>query len=277
MLSLGLVVALALGVGGFFLLAGGDESQPGESADDTTVEVVDDGTPVDGGAYSFSNATTTVDAAPGLRMEMSIEAPDGDVEMTALLDRRERRMSVEFTGDLDGQSAGTMRLIADEPAAMMYMSADLFETDVPWVGIDVSMFGDVMATGEWFEDPADMTELFVGTDPVDLGVETVDGETLKHYEVTLSIDDMLATDSASLDGFGTADLTVLDAITFDIWVDETSRLRRLTFDDDVLGETVSLDMHLEHIDAPVSIPLPAPNDVMSIDELIGAEFTDITD
>ena len=40
------------------------------------------------------------------------------------------------------------------------------------------------------------------------------------------------------------------------------------FDHEVAGQSVSLDMRLDHIDDPISIPLPEPGDVTSLEDFM---------
>lgn len=267
MLIIAATCLIALGIGAFLVLGRG----PG-SDDGATIQVVrDEGEQLDAEAYSFSIATNTVDLAPAMKMTVSIEAPDGNVEMSAIVDRRERRMQLELSGDVEGLGVANIRMIADERAGVIYMSGALFESDKDWISIDVNQFGDVMGPTEWFSDPVDITGLFAGVTPVDLGIESIDGEPLKHFAVTMSVADMLALDPAALDGFGDADLSALDSITFDVWVDQTSRVRRMTFGD---GDLVSIDISIKHVEVPVSIPLPDPADVASLFDVLATSFED---
>lgn len=272
MLTIAVVCLVALGVGAFFVFGGGGPETDGTPVDDGDVEDVLEPTPVDGGAYSFAAATTTVESSPGLRMTMKVRSPKGDVDMTALVDRRGRRMSMVISGSIATQpgqpQVGEIRAIMDEPAAMMYVSGDVVGAAAPWIAIDMSAFGDVMGSTEWFTDPAELTDLFIGTDPVEVGVESISDEEMKRYQITLSVEEILAMDPSALEGFGTADASQLDAITFDVWVDEQSRLRRMAFDVEAAGQGAVVDIRLDHIDEPVAIPLPDPDDVMSIEQFM---------
>lgn len=268
MLAIAAVCALAVGVGGFFALSG-------DSGTEDSVTYVTD--PDSSDAYSFARATETVDAAAALRLTMDMAAPGTTMEMTGAVDRGSRRFSMDMATVTDDDMFGfgdmTFSMIADDPTSTIYMSGELLSSfygaDTPWVSMTEEFVGgDGMDA--WFDQPLELATIFAGYEPVELGIDDIDGEQLKHFTVTITLEDLLAEDPDAVTGFGTADLTSLDEITYDVWIDADSRLRRISMDLDVAGEQVSMDMRLEHLAEPIEIALPDPADVTDWETAISA-------
>ncbi len=122
-----------------------------------------------------------------------------------------------------------------------------------------------------------MTFLFGEVEPIHHGLETIDGEPLRHVQIPVSVADMLAdpggiddfTDLNDLPGIGE-----LDEVVFDVWVSEDNSIRRISLDLVVAGEPNGFDMWVVISPGPTEIPLPEPSEVTDLEELFGTWNTE---
>jgi hypothetical protein len=99
-------------------------------------------------------------------------------------------------------------------------------------------------------DPNAMFEDFekVVTDVKHVGPESVDGEDMQKYELTMNPK-----------AAGNEDATALpDEVTYNVWLDAKDRMRKITFD----LEGIKADIRMDKYDEPVDIKAPAAGDVV---------------
>jgi hypothetical protein len=274
------VLAVAGVTAGAFLIAGGSD------APTDTVELATD-TPDAGieapASFSFAAATANAETSASVTYDMSMQTPDGPLTMDVTVDRASSLASMtvdmsQLTQEMGMEFGDSIRMIIDESAQHGYLSSELFtslfgETDAEWILMDLDA-PDMDAGGldELFSNPLDMTELFGDLEPVDLGVETVEGEELRHFQVSLDAETLSLIELGGVIG----DVLAPGATqTIDIWVSEGNQVRRMTFDALDDGATLSIDMWIEMSTAPADIPLPDPADVVDMNELFGTMFEDI--
>ncbi|RMH76670.1 MAG: hypothetical protein D6683_09720 [Actinomyces sp.] len=177
-----------------------------------------------------------------------------------------------------------------------YVSASLFSflfpVDTPWIAIpddeEASPGVDTMSVDL---DPTQFLDLMrgVGADIEVVGTETLDGVTTVHLSGTLSMADALrlATPEErqsleeSFSGFdplgtlGSLDDAVFD---LDVWIDGDGRLRRFVLGADDLsrfdptgqtppGAGLRLEFSLGGFGEPVTVEVPPPDQVTSIDDI----------
>jgi hypothetical protein len=231
-------------------------------------------------AFSIEAVAQSAEQVDAVELEMTLEMGDATIEAMVTIDSASGLMSMTMdVGELLGDEAGvgTMEMIMDLDTGTGYMSTDAFgeliETDAGWVAADL---GEGM--GDQFDqlagsNPFDMAPLFdqEGVAVEEIGFDEVNGEKVKHYEVTID-PALLAEQSEELgDQFGElGDLGFTDGIAFQVYVNEANELRRMSFSMDILGESISYDMTVVAIGDEIEpIVLPDPADVVTEEELMG--------
>ncbi len=95
--------------------------------------------------------------------------------------------------------------------------------------------------------------------------------TTKHYEVTVDIAAAIAAlpqaeiDEA-LDGLDVPD-RLPDTFVYDVWVTADNDLRRVAFDTEIAGQTISMQLDMATSDEPLGIEVPT--DVFDLSGLLG--------
>lgn len=231
-------------------------------------------------AFSIEAVAQSAEQVNAVELEVTVELGDATIEAMVTMDTASGLMSMTMDmGDLltDEAGVGTMDMIMDLNAGTGYVSTEMFgeliETDADWVSVDL---GEGM--GDQFDqlagsNPFDMAPLFdqEGVDVEEIGFDEVNGEKVKHYEVTID-PALLAEQSEELgDQFGElGDLGFTDGIAFQVYVNEANELRRMSFSVDILGESISYDMTVIAIGDEIEpIVLPDPADVVTEEELMG--------
>ena len=267
--------------GGAFLIT--RDSADSVIVDDAT-ELATDSNIDSTAAYSFAAATATAQAAASVVFDMEIDSPEGPMSATASFDRASGLTEMEIdmsqlTAEDDFFDVGdSLSFIVDEPNQVAYVNSDFFAalfgpTDAGWISltgdeftVDDDVFGDVLT------NPLNIAEVFGDVDPIDLGEETIDGEVLRHFEVVLDAESIA---DLGDDGLVTEELAQAEfGLTYDVWVDESSQIRRILFDAVDDGEVGSVDMWITVSTDSIEIPVPAAGDVVDLEELFGAAFED---
>lgn len=258
------------------------DNSPSVIVEDAT-EIVSD-PDVDGAvAYSFAAATSSAQASASVVFEMDIESPDGPMSATASFDRDSGRLAMDLDltdlvqDDEIFEIGDSISFIIDEQSGAAYVSAgflgEMFGPVDGWVSISDDGFSlDDEAFTDVFSNPLNIADVFGDVEPIDLGEETIDGEVLRHFEVML--------DSAALAELGEDSIVAPDIsqaamdITYDVWVDEASQIRRIVFDATSEGEVGTVDMWITFSGDPIDIALPTPDEVVSLEELFAGAFDD---
>jgi len=270
MVALALITVLAAGIGAFI-------ASRGTSADETAQLETDD-------AFSFSAATANARAAGSMQFEMSSTTPEGSMSTVAIADRGSQRISV--TADMSQltpddsffETPESVTMILDESTSTVYIGSEFFglfsDAAKPWISMNVDDVDDGDSLDEIFANPFEMTVLFGEFEPVDLGLETIQGEELRHFQVPLSVSDLLA-DSGTRNDFSDLEgIEELDEVVYDVWVDEDNTIRRIAIDLVIAGQANGFDMWIDMSTDSVEIPLPAPAEVTDLEELFGSWSSD---
>lgn len=255
------VALLGAGAGVFLTTRGGDKAE----------------------AFSLQAASQQAAASDDVQMTMSMSAGPLDLEAEVIFDDNSGLMQMTMSGEVVG-AAGidevTMILDTDDPTIYMSTAAfgDEIPTDAEWVlmdlgalGMDTSQFDQVSAN-----NPLDIAPLFESADNVEeLGFDEVNGEKVKHYKVTVSLADAVAAQPQlqeqldQLDELGDG-FEMPEELVYDVYVNEASQLRRITFELAIGPMSIDLDMVVTAIgDAVPQIVLPTGDDVVSFEELMG--------
>ncbi len=281
MLALTLITVLAAAVAAFIVTRGTSD----EAVTDETDQIVTDAETDN--AFSFSAATANASAAGSMQFEMSSTTPDGNMSMVAIADRGSQRISV--TADLSDlivddsfiETPDVVTMIFDESTSTLYLDSEylgiFMETETPWISMNIDDMNDGDSLDEMFANPFEMTVLFGDVEPVDLGLETIEGEELRHFQVPLAVRDMLADSDAGNEFLDLRDIEgieALDEVVYDVWIDADNTIRRIALDLVVAGQTNGIDMWIEMSTDGVEIPVPAPADVTDLEELFGSWSTE---
>ncbi len=200
-------------------------------------------------------------------MEMAFQAPD-QMHMT---------MDITGLGSYEMLMLGTDVYMNMPMQGWMVFSMDdlLADLGVDELGVDAGSFQDVFSEHSFLDYEAIIRSL--GGDVEDMGEETVDGDTYRHYRATLDFADLAA---AFSDVFSVSDGLSLDEVsgplTFDVWVDPESILPySLTVSGEIAFGVASLvfdaDMRIFGYNEPVEMP-SAPEDAASFADLLGGMF-----
>lgn len=246
--------------------------------------------------YEEGEPIDFVSADPRFVLGESAEYFEEDVESL--------RAELDFAMSLGGVAMEGQATLAFQAPDKMHMTLDMAGlglsealiigkdvwVNVPrrgWVSFSLDELGandlglDVRAFADTFDDhsPIDYERIItsIGGEVENVGEETVDGRTYRHYEATIEFEDVLA---AFSDGFGTtADLNLDEAsgpLTLGVWVD-TEEL--LPYKADLKGEiafgvtpmTFDATLVFSGYNEPVEIPAP-PADAVSLSELFSGSI-----
>lgn len=254
----GLIVAVALGVaaglavGGFFVL----RSDAGPS-------------------YALDRAATAAATTKYTSVTMSIASAGQSITLKGETDLDRGLMHFTMNmGELLG-SNGNIEVIVDTKSLTIYMASAVFKTagapiDTPWVKVDQKTLEAAGQDASAF-DQIDIgnqlapASLFATAKSVkDIGLETIDGEHLEHYEVTLDMQKVLELNpllKSTADSQGT---TLPDEITYQAYITKDNEIRRLTYtfgEGDAAAEATIVSHVLPTAPA---IDLPADADVTDL-------------
>lgn len=272
-LAAALLVLLAIACSG-----GGDQTtsnQPAGQTDDPSV--ADDGAADSSGdlvsaapievlsasAESFQQEVDSVQMEMDLTMNIGGFAVDADMDM-AFQAPDQMHITMDFTG------LGTFEMLilgSDIYMDVPYQGWVVFSPDDLGLGefIDTESFQDVFGDHSLLDYEAVIESL--GGDVQDLGEETVDGDTYRHYRATVDFADLAA---AFGDAIGATENLNLDDVSgplvLDVWVDPDTLLpHRLVVDGEFAfgQDTMVFDatMRMFGYNEPVQIPGPPPDAV----------------
>lgn len=204
-------------------------------------------------AQFLEDFMAAVDDATTAHMSMTTGAAgteftaDGEVDYTTSPPEMAMSMSNPAMGDqtMDIRLIdGFFYLNLGQMSQDKFVKVDLNDKNSP-LG-DMSQLTDSM-------DPVQSFEQFSsGLDKVTfVGQESVDGEDLDHYVLTLD-----STKVEMLQGAGGQGLP--KTLEYDLWLDSENRMRQVKID---MGETGSVDMKIFDWDEPVEIEAPADSEI----------------
>ncbi len=286
--GMGAMAVAAVAAGAFVITRdGGDATTEDPGTEDVVAEDVEEeatelatDTSVESTAgYSFAAATSSAQDAASVVFDMDLATSDGPMSATASFDRTSGRLAMDLDLSqlaLDDEFfdfGDSLSFIVDEQDRTAYVGAEFFAalfgpTDAEWVSVqndELSMDDDVF--GDVFSNPLNIADVFGDVEPIDVGDETIAGEVLRHFEVTLDED---AVAELGADGMLTRDPTSLASATYDVWVDESSQIRRILLDGG--GEAGGVDMWITISNDPIDIALPDPDDTIHMDEFLDSSF-----
>ncbi|MBI5087943.1 MAG: hypothetical protein HZB15_03480 [Actinobacteria bacterium] len=242
-------------------------------------------------AYSLDMAAIDVQDTSTVTYDLDMSTSDGmDLHYEIAMDL-DRELS-SITMDTDGTEWVYVMDLGDgvvyvDAAAMETLGADVADAD--WVSFDLDdMVGsdeDITGVYGLGENPLDATGLFDQAEEVDdLGFEDINGQEVKHYEVTFDEEDLLGFDTSDLEssdlgadlhtsGFVNDGETDPEGkVVYDVYVNEWNEIVQLTYGMDFLGEWVSVDLTVTSVDEAVDIEVPRSSTVIDGDDLFDDDF-----
>jgi hypothetical protein len=227
-------------------------------------------------AYSLTQSAQSAQNVKGAALEMTIKYGDqGSMTASTVIDGTTGRMKT--TADysaIDGESGvGDVEMYLDVQGKTMYYNAEqmgLAGVTTEYVSLSLSddaAGSDGGAALDPFKgaNPLDVAPILAAADSVEeLGFEQVNGEKVKHYEVTLDQATALGISEESQSEFGDA---VLDVVVYDVYVSEDNQLRRMAYDYTIAGQTISFDVLVTALSEAPEIVLPTPEQTTDMTEL----------
>lgn len=298
-IALALIAVVVVAVGAVFAFRSGDDSgsdsapaerddpDAGGPADDSDDSGAGGGGALGTGAFSLDAAVEQASASSAVEYDMSMSMGSfGSMEMSGGIDTAAQVMTMRMDlGALLGGAPGGadapegIDVILDVGNGVMYMGADgfgaAFPSDTPWISMDLEMIAAQSGMSlEEFQsqfgaNPLDAANLFADAEErVDLGMEEIDGEPVRHYQVTV---DFAAALEANPQLEAQVDESLQDVpefVVYDVWVTEDNQLRRMAFDLPMLGETMSMEMNMRSIGGALDVQIPPPDQVTDLMEMI---------
>lgn len=279
------VAVSALAVGAFAAVTGGS------------------GNDVVASPFSLVAAAEDAVAARTVEFDLTMSASDvASVEVSGAVDNDAQLISI--TTDLSsllplGDMAlpfdgGRVTLLADGDSGTVYLDAEslggFLPSSVSWVSIDLGALAEQSGkvlddlSDELALDPSELARtLLESDDVVEVGADTIDGAEVMRYEVTVDVATALgelpraeldeALDDldlpADLELPDLAGLDLPDSLTYDVWVTADNQLRRVGFDTEIAGQSLSMQLDLTAGDEPLGLELPDDSDVFDLSGLLG--------
>jgi hypothetical protein len=219
--------------------------------------------------YSLTAAVSGARGADSIAYEMRMDMGIiGEIIIDGRFDAENQRMAMTMT--IDGMDAADMpevEYLIDMESQMMYVNAEALadsglDVDTPWIGVDLSESSVMNDLGAMGSNPADLAASFADAENVeDLGMETIDGVEVRHYRVTVGIDDVLAANPALEGQYEDAGAELPDEIVYEVYVDASNQMKRMTFDLDIMGQSITFEMTITALDDVEPIVIPDPSDV----------------
>ena len=239
--------------------------------------------------YSLIAAAENTMAARTVEFDLTVSASDlAEVTVSGAVDNESQLVSV--TTDLSSLLAlgdapipfggGDMTVLVDGSTGVVYLDASALGGFLPdsagWVSIDLGTLAEQSGQAlddlqdEFALDPSDIAHSLLDTeDAVEVGVDTIDGVEVRHYEVSVDIAAALATvPQAELDP-AIGDIELPDTITYDVWITADNQLRRVSFGTEIAGQTIGMQLDMTTSDESLGIELPADGDVFDLTGLLG--------
>jgi hypothetical protein len=175
---------------------------------------------------------------------------------------------------------GDLTALVDGSNGVVYFDASALGGFIPdragWVSIDLGALAEQSGQAlddlqdEFALDPSDIARSLLDTeDATEVGIDTIDGVEVRHYEVSVDVAEALAAlPQAELDS-GTGDIELPDTISYDVWVTADNQLRRVSFGTEIAGQPIGMQLDMTTTDEPLGIELPADGEVFDLTGLLG--------
>jgi hypothetical protein len=272
-LAAAVIAVVALGVGAFVALAGGRSGDVAEVAE----------------PYSLLAAAESTIAARTVEFDLTVSAADlVDVTVSGAVDNESKIVSV--TTDLSSLLAlgempmslggGDMTVLVDGSSGVVYLDAGALGGFLPdgaaWVSIDLGVLAEQSGQSlddlrsEFALDPTDIARTLLDTDnATEIGADTIDGVETRRFQVTVDLAEALAAvPQAEIDPT-LGDIDFPDTVTYDVWITADNQLRRVSFDTEIAGQSISMLLDMTTTGESLGVELPADSEVVDLTALLG--------
>lgn len=277
-LAAAVVAVMALGVGAFVAFTGNGSGEGGDVAE----------------PYSLMAAAQGAVSARTVEFDLTVSADDlAEISVSGAVDNESQLVSVNT--DLSSLLAlgdmplplgdGAMTVLFDGDSGVVYLDAGalggFLSEGAAWVSIDLGALAELSGQslddlqGGLGFDPTDIARSLLDTEnATEVGVETIDGVETKHFEVTVDLAAALgALPQADIDptvpDIDLPDIDLPDTVVYDVWVTADNQLRRVSFDTDIAGQSIAMQLDMTTSDEPSGIELPAESEVFDLTGLLG--------
>ena len=239
--------------------------------------------------YSLVAAAENTITARTVEFDLTVSASDlADITVSGAVDNESQLVSV--TTDLSSLltlgdtsipfGGGDMTVLVDGSTGVIYLDASALGGFLPdsagWVSIDLGTHAEQSGQAidvlqyDFAHYPSDIARSLLDTEEaVEVGVDTIDGVEVRHYQVSVDIAAALAAvPQAELDP-AIGDIELPDTITYDVWITADNQLRRVSFGTEIVGQTIGMQLDMTTSDEPLGIELPADGDVFDLTGLLG--------
>ena len=187
-------------------------------------------------------------------LDMVVTTGGQTMEMAGEVDLGDGQPSVD--ADLTMPGLGATRMIVVDGSAYVSMPGVTDEgkfLEVPQGELEDSGAGlddiDVASTWEDWDEGAGQV--------VYAGLEDVDGEELRRYEIVVDVQAVLDASGQTGSDAAEASAALGDEITYDVWVDEDDLVRRISY----TAAGAVTEMTIDRWGEPMDIEAPDPEDV----------------
>lgn len=237
---------------------------------------------VDGDAtptYALDRAAAGAAAAHGAESHIITTVMGQTIEMDGETNRDTG--TTHFNMDL-GSALGfdaQIEAIVDAPAGVMYLSSDFLaqfggSVDTKWVkldkrtltaaGQDASIF-DQIGAGNTL-DPVTLMEKAKSVK--DLGFDSVEGEKVKHFEVTIDLAELAKIDASLQQQLDQLEADLPDTVVYDMFVTEANELRRILFELEIGPASLKVDTVQHPLTVAPIIEIPSGSEVTDIGSVL---------
>jgi len=158
-----------------------------------------------------------------------------------------------------------VNMIMDLENGVAYMDTeglDDMDVDSPtrWISFDA---GDVADIGLGIgSNPSDMTAVLEDSDLVEnVGFDEFRGEKVRVYRVTVPVDDVMASNPDFIAQYEDMGVELPESFIYEVFVTKDNQLRRMAFDMDLMGQTLTTEIVFTAYGDIDPIELPDPSDV----------------
>lgn len=226
----------------------GAGSESASASEPATEELVA-GSEVDSTEFVERLKSPGNDVLGSFELTMDLQVEGTTMTMEGAADLRGDDPAMDLT--MDVPQMGEVQLLLVEGNAYMSMpgvtEAGSF-VEVPMedlVGTDFTSQIDLTSQWDAWEKGAEEITF--------IGMEDVDGEQMEHYEVT--VDSQIAMEAAGESAGDLGGATLPDTVSYDVWVDDSDLMRKVTFD--IMGSTTEMTMDNWGEDVNIEAPDPA--------------------
>jgi hypothetical protein len=170
-----------------------------------------------------------------------------------------------------------VEVLIDTRNLVVYASTDAVTDLLPvpieaeYVKLDLgSLAGGGVVDVPAIANPLDVAQLLASADDAaEVGDDEIDGEPVRQYRVTVGPATLTAQDPQIGELIESLGVDLPAGITFDVWVTETSELRRIRYELPGEAGAASYELDIRPLAEAPDIELPADSETLDLSEVLG--------